>query len=51
MSKIYSVQDLSYEINNRKIIEEVTCNIERVLQLLKALTELGKLPFLNFFLV
>ena len=28
MSKIYSTQDLSYEINNRKIIEEVTCNIE-----------------------
>ena len=48
MSKIYSTQKLSYEINNRKIIKEVTCNIGgRVLQLLKVPNGAGKTTFLK----
>ena len=35
MSKIYSVRDLSYEINNRKIIKELTCNIEDMITVIK----------------
>ena len=47
MSKIYSVQDLSYEINNRKIIEEVTCNIEEGITVIKGPNGAGKTTFLK----
>ena len=47
MSKIYSVQDLSYEINDRKIIEEVTCNIEEGITVIKGPNGAGKTTFLK----
>ena len=47
MSKIYSVRDLSYEINNRKIIEEVTCNIEEGITVIKGPNGAGKTTFLK----
>mgnify|MGYP000259367242 FL=1 len=47
MSKIYSVQDLSYKINNRKIIEEVTCNIEEGITVTKGPNGAGKTTFLK----
>ena len=47
MSKIYSVRDLSYEINNRKIIEEVTCNIEEGVTVIKGPNGAGKTTFLK----
>ena len=47
MSKIYSVQDLSYKINNRKIIEEVTCNIEEGITVIKGPNGAGKTTFLK----
>ena len=47
MSKIYSVQDLTYEINNRKIIEEVTCSIEEGITVIKGPNGAGKTTFLK----
>ena len=47
MSKIYSAQDLSYEINNRKIIKEVTCNIEEGITVIKGPNGAGKTTFLK----
>lgn len=47
MSKIYSTQDLSYEINNRKIIKEVTCNIEEGITIIKGPNGAGKTTFLK----
>ena len=47
MSKIYSVQDLSYKINNRKIIEEVTCDIEEGITVIKGPNGAGKTTFLK----
>ena len=47
MSKIYSVQNLTYEINNRKIIEEVTCYIEEGITVIKGPNGAGKTTFLK----
>ena len=47
MSKIYSTQDLSYEINDRKIIKEVTCSIEEGITVIKGPNGSGKTTFLK----
>ena len=47
MSKIYSAQDLSYEINNKKIIKEVTCDIEEGITVIKGPNGSGKTTFLK----
>ena len=47
MSKIYSTQDLSYEINDRKIINEVTCSIEEGITVIKGPNGSGKTTFLK----
>ena len=47
MSKIYSIQNLSYEINNRKIIREVTCNIGEGVTVIKGPNGAGKTTFLK----
>lgn len=47
MSKIYSTQNLSYEINNRKIIKEVTCNIGEGITVIKGPNGAGKTTFLK----
>ena len=47
MSKIYSTQDLSYEINDRKIIKEVTCTIEEGITVIKGPNGSGKTTFLK----
>ena len=47
MSKIYSAQGLSYEINNKKIIKEVTCDIEEGITVIKGPNGSGKTTFLK----
>ena len=47
MSKIYSAQDLSYEINNKKIIKEVTCDIEEGITVIRGPNGSGKTTFLK----
>ncbi len=47
MSKIYSTENLSYEINNRKIIKEVTCNIGEGVTVIKGPNGAGKTTFLK----
>ena len=47
MSKIYSTQDLSYEINDRKIIKGVTCSIEEGITVIKGPNGSGKTTFLK----
>ena len=47
MSKIYSTQDLSYEINDRKIIKEITCSIEEGITVIKGPNGSGKTTFLK----
>lgn len=47
MSKIYSIQDLSYEINNKKIIKGSTCNIEEGITIIKGPNGAGKTTFLK----
>ena len=47
MSKIYSTQDLSYVINDRKIIKEVTCSIEEGITVIKGPNGSGKTTFLK----
>jgi len=47
MSKIYSAQGLSYEINNKKIIKEVTCDIEEGITIIKGPNGSGKTTFLK----
>ena len=47
MSKIYSTQDLSYEINDRKIIKEMTCSIEEGITVIKGPNGSGKTTFLK----
>ena len=47
MSKIYSTQNLSYEINNRKIIKEVTCTIGEGVTVIKGPNGAGKTTFLK----
>ena len=47
MSKIYSIQNLSYEINNRKIIKKVTCNIDEGITVIKGPNGAGKTTFLK----
>ena len=47
MSKIYSIQNLSYEINSRKIIKKVTCNIDEGITVIKGPNGAGKTTFLK----
>jgi len=47
MSNIYSIQNLSYEMNNRKIIKEVTCNIGKGVTVIKGPNGAGKTTFLK----
>lgn len=47
MSKMYSTQNLSYEINNRKIIKEVTCNIGEGVTVINGPNGAGKTTFLK----
>ena len=47
MSVIYSIKDLSYIINNKKIIKEVTCNIEEGVTVIKGPNGAGKTTFLK----
>ncbi len=47
MSKIYSTENLSYEINNRKIIKEVTCNIGEGVTVIRGPNGAGKTTFLK----
>ncbi|MEC8085483.1 MAG: ABC transporter ATP-binding protein [Pseudomonadota bacterium] len=47
MSQIYTTQNLSYEINNRKIIREVTCSIEEGITVIKGPNGAGKTTFLK----
>ena len=47
MSKIYSTQNLSYEINNRKIIKEVTCNIGEGVTVIKGPNGAGKTTMMD----
>lgn len=47
MSIIYSTQNLSYEINNRKIIKDVTCKIGEGVTVIKGPNGAGKTTFLK----
>ena len=47
MSVIFSIKDLSYIINNKKIIKEVTCNIEEGVTVIKGPNGAGKTTFLK----
>ena len=47
MSKIYSTENLSYEINNREIIKAVTCNIGEGVTVIKGPNGAGKTTFLK----
>ena len=47
MRKIYSIQELSYVINNRRVIKDVTCDIEEGVTMIKGPNGAGKTTFLK----
>ena len=47
MSIIYSIKNLSYIINNKKIIKEITCDIEEGVTVIKGPNGAGKTTFLK----